>query len=107
MIELSSNAFQWLGVGVLLTIVGVLIKFRGWTFLLAGYDKSSSIPDDVVANIAGNTVLRIGVAVLVLGAVMAVTDIPSSLLAIFGVIVLVAVVRLIYRLNTYTSAETA
>lgn len=48
MIEPSSSALPWLSAGSLLLILGVLIRFRGWTFLLAGYDGSSSIPDDVV-----------------------------------------------------------
>lgn len=106
MIELSSSALQWLGVGALLVIAGVLIKFRGWTFLLAGYDETAPIPDDVVANVAGNTVLRIGIAALVLGALVTVTEIPSRLPLVFGVIVFLDVARLIYRLNTYTPAET-
>lgn len=60
MLELSSTSIQWLGVGSLLAIAGALIKFRQWTFLLAGYDNTSPVPDDVVAEIAGNTVPRIG-----------------------------------------------
>lgn len=105
MFGLSSTALQWLGVGVLLVIAGALIKFRGWTFLLAGYDKTSSVPDDVVANIAGNTVLRIGLAATALGVLIAVAEIPSYLPLVFEVIIVFAVVRLLYRLHTYTPAD--
>ncbi|UHQ96134.1 hypothetical protein [Natrinema halophilum] len=105
MIEPSSTALQWLSVGSLLMITGALIKFRGWTFLLAGYDRTSPLPDDVVADIAGNTVLRIGIAALVLGVLVAITDVPPYIPIIFQVSILFAVLRLIYRLYTYTPAE--
>ena len=51
MIELSSGALEWLGVGSVVALAGALIRFRGWTFLVAGYDASSPLPDDVVADI--------------------------------------------------------
>ena len=106
MFGLPSMALQWLGVGVLLLTAGALIKFRGWTFLLAGYDKTSPVPDEVVADIAGNTVLRIGLAEIALGVLIVITDIPSYLPVVFEVIILLAVVRLIYRPYTYTPANT-
>lgn len=83
MYGLSSTALQWVGVGALLTVVGALIKFRQWTFLLAGNDKTSPVPDGVVAEIAGNTVLRIGLAGIALGVLIAAVDTPSYLPLIF------------------------
>jgi len=56
MFGLPSMALQWLGVGVLLLTAGALIKSRGWTFLLAGYDAMSPVPGEVVADVAGNTI---------------------------------------------------
>lgn len=106
MFELSPAALQWLGVDALLTVVGALIPFRGWTFLLAGYDKTSPAPDDVVADIAGNTVLRIGLAAIALSVLIVVADTPSYLPIIFEAIILIAVVRLLYRLHTYTPTDT-
>ncbi len=107
MIELPSMAMQWFGVGALFVVLGYLIKFRGWTFLLAGYDSTSPIPDDVIADIAGNTVLRIGIAALILGAVITLADTPSYLPTIFEAAVLLAVARLLYRLHTYTPDDVA
>jgi hypothetical protein len=102
MIGLSSGAIGWLGTGALLVVIGALIKYRGWTFLVAGYDETAPVPDDVVANVAGNTALRIGVALVAVGVVNVVTSPPSYVtLLVTGAIVL-AVGRLIYRLNTYT-----
>jgi hypothetical protein len=102
MLGIPSGAVGWLGAGALLVVMGALIKYRGWTFLVAGYDETASIPDDVVANVAGNTVLRIGIAVVVVGVVNVVTSPPSYLsLLVAGGIVL-ATARLVYRLNTYT-----
>jgi len=107
MFGLPSAAIEWLGVGALLTVAGYLVKFRQWTFLLSGYDRTSPVPDDVIADIAGNTVLRIGLAAIGLGAVVAVADPPAYLSTVFGAAVLFAVVRLLYRLRTYNPAEAA
>lgn len=106
MLGLGSQALEWVASGVLVTLLGALIKFAGWTWLLSGYDESTSpVPDDVVQNIAGNTVLRIGIALLVIGLLGSVTTLPSSLpLAVTGVIVL-AVGRLLYRLNTWAPPQ--
>ena len=100
-------AIEWLGVGGLLVVLGYLIKVRQWTFLLAGYDRTSPVPDDVVADIAGNTVLRIGLASVTLGVVVALSDVPSHLPTVFGVVILLTVARLIYRLHTYTPTDVA
>jgi mannose/fructose/N-acetylgalactosamine-specific phosphotransferase system component IID len=106
MFGLSTAAIQWLSAGILLVIVGAVIKFWRWTFLLAGYDKTSPVPDDVVADIAGNTIIRIGLAATVLGVLIVVTEISAYLPPLFGVIITLAVVRLIYRIRTYTPSDT-
>ncbi|WP_324761103.1 DUF3784 domain-containing protein [Haloarcula montana] len=100
--ELTADAFEWFVVGTLLATVGVLIKFREWTFLLAGYDGTSPVPDDVVQDVAGNTIIRIGVAVFVVGILQSVTNPPSYLGFLIGVGIVLAVLRLVYRLNTYS-----
>jgi hypothetical protein len=102
MIELSSGALSWLAAGLFLLILGVLIRFRGWLFLLAGYDESSSVPDDVVQVIAGNTVLRVSIAALVVGVLMSVMNPPSYLGVLVGIAIVLDVLRMIYRLNTWT-----
>lgn len=107
MLGLPSPALEWLGVGALLVVLGALIRFRGWTFLVAGYDATSPLPDDVVASVVGNTVLRIGLAAAALGGAYVVTDLPSYLPLVFEAAVLVAVVRLLYRLHTYAPADAA
>ena len=102
MIEFSSGTLPWLAAGILLLILGVLIKFRGWLFLLAGYDESSSIPDNVVQDIAGNTVLRVSIAALVVGVLMSVMNPTSYLGVLVGIVIVLDVLRMIYRLNTWT-----
>jgi hypothetical protein len=103
MIELSADALEWLAVGTLLTIAGALIKFRGWSFLLAGYDETATVPDDVVQNIAGNTILRIGLAVFAFGILVSVTSPPSYFGLLFGAAIVLAVLWMIYRVNTWSS----
>ncbi|GAA0521096.1 hypothetical protein SAMN04488066_1203 [Halorubrum aquaticum] len=100
--EPSSSPLAWLTLGFLLTIAGALIKFRGWTFLLAGYDETAAIPDDVVQDIAGNTVLRVGLAVFAIGILVSVTNPPSYLGVLVGTGIVLAVLRMIYRLNTWS-----
>ena len=104
MFGLPSAALQWLGVGVLLVILGGLIRFRGWTFLIAGYDETSPVPEDAAANIVGNAVLRIGLSAVALGVLIALTEIPSYLPAVFGIVIVLAVGRSLYRLRTYESS---
>jgi len=95
MFGLPSTALQWLSAGLVLLIAGVLIKFRGWTFFSAGYDETSPVPDEVVADVAGNTILRIGLAAIVLGVLIVSTDVPSYIPTVFGGIIVFAVVRMI------------
>ena len=102
MIEFSSGTLPWLAAGILLLILGVLIKFRGWLFLLAGYDESSSVPDNVVQDIAGNTVLRVSIAALVVGVLMSVINPPSYLDLLVGIVIILDMLRMIYRLNTWS-----
>ena len=102
MFGLPSIAIEYLGAGALVIALGYLIRYREWTFLIAGYDDTSPVPSDVAANIVGNTVLRIGIAALVIGITFAVTDPPAILSGIFAAVVVLAVARLLYRLNTYS-----
>ena len=106
MIELSASPLEWLVVGCLLTIAGALITFRGWTFLLAGYDETASVPDSVVQNVAGNTVLRVGIAVFVVGILASVTNPPSYLNVLVGAAIVLEVLRMSYRLNTWSPQAT-
>ncbi|ELY63353.1 DUF3784 domain-containing protein [Natrinema versiforme] len=101
MLDGSSIAIEWVASGVFITLLGVLIKFAGWTWLLAGYSKSSSkVPDDVVQDMAGNTILRVGIAIVVFGILSSVMDLPSYVTLVITAAILLAVLRLIYRLNT-------
>jgi len=98
---LGPLAIEWLASGALVTILGALIKFAGWTWLLAGYsESSSSVPDDVVQDMAGNTLLRVGIAIFVFGMLASVMNPPSYLDLVVGAVIVLAVLRLIYRLNT-------
>ena len=106
MLGLGPRALEWLAAGALVTLLGTLVKFAGWTWLLAGYDESSAaIPDDVVRDVAGNTLLRVGVALLVVGVVATVTTPPSYLGPVLAVGIVLAIARLVYRLNTWSPPQ--
>ncbi|RXK51333.1 hypothetical protein [Halorientalis pallida] len=102
MLGLPSIAVEYFAAAALLLVFGYLIRFREWTFLLAGYDETSPVPAHVAASVAGNTVLRIGVAALVVGGAYAVADPPAYLSGVFAAVVFLDVARLLYRLNTYS-----
>jgi hypothetical protein len=89
----------------LLTIAGALLKFRGWTFLLGVYDKSSSVSNAAIRDLAGNTILNVGLAVFFFGVLNVVMDIPPSLGVLMGGVILLAVLRLVCRVNTYSPSE--
>jgi len=105
MVTLTGIAVEWLATGALLLVLGALVKFKQWAFLIAGYDESSPVPKEVASNLVGNTVLRLGVALLVVGGIASLTTLPEYMSTIITVVVVLAVVRLLYRLNTYTPAE--
>jgi hypothetical protein len=96
---------EWLVVGSLLAFAGALIKFRGWTFLLAGHDETAAIPERVVQNVAGNTVLRIGIVVFLVGIVESVTNPPPYLDVLVEVGIALMVLRMLYRLYTWSPQE--
>ncbi|WP_311173842.1 hypothetical protein [Halobellus ordinarius] len=106
MLGVGPRTLQWIAAGAVVTTLGVLIKYVGWTWLLAGYsDSSSSVPEEVVRDIAGNTVLRIGTALLTVGVLAAVTTLPAYIDAVLAGVIVLAVARLIYRLNTWSPSQ--
>lgn len=57
-------------------------------------------------NVAGNTVLRVGIAVFVVGLLESVTNPPSYLGVLVGAAIVLDVLRLLYRLNTWSPQAT-
>lgn len=108
MITIDALAFEWLASGLLVATLGALIRFAGWTWLLAGYSEATSdVPDGVVREIAGNTILRVGIAVFAFGVVATLIEPPAHLAAIVGVAIALAVARLLYQLNTWSPPQAA
>jgi hypothetical protein len=103
LLALPESGVATIVVGVGILILGYLIKFRGWTFLLAGYDPDAITDEDAVADLAGGTIMRISIAVIVFGAITATGTTTPVLETIFGVVILVAVARLIYRMRKYAA----
>lgn len=89
------------GIGVL--ILGYFIKFHGWTFLLAGYDPNAITDEEGLADLAGGTIMRIGLAVIIFGGIAAARLTTPIVTAIFTVVILIATGRLIYRARRYTA----
>ena len=100
MLDPEPLAIEWVVSGAVVTLLGGLIKFAGWTWLLAGYSESTApIADDVVQDVAGNTILRIGIVVLVVGALASVTTLPAFLTIVVGAAIVVDILRMLYWFN--------
>jgi len=107
MLDIGTLAVEWLAAGAILTVLGGLVKFVGLTWLLAGYSESTSpVPDDTVRDIAGNTLLRVGIAVTAIGALASMIDLPSYFGLLVEAAILVAVLRMFYQLYTWTPPQT-
>lgn len=106
MFGLPPGAIEWLASGAVLVALGALIRFGGWTFLIAGYDESAPVPEEVAASMVGATVLRLGIAVVAFGVLAALSMLPPYAGLALGAVVLLAVGQLLYRLNTYTPDAT-
>lgn len=75
--------------------------------MLVGYNKSTApISDDPVRDVAGNTILRIGKVVLVIGALASVMNLPTYLTVIVGGAIVVDVHRMLCWFNQKAPAQT-
>ena len=59
----------------------------------------------MVSDIAGNTLLRIGIAVFIFGVMVSAIDPPGYAKILVTAVIGVAVGRLIYRLNTWSPPD--
>lgn len=87
-------------VGVGLLVLGSLIRFRQWTFLIAEYNESTDIPRAVAATLVGNFFLRVGIVALVFGYVLTQAYASPWLAPLFGILVTLDTGRLVYRFST-------
>jgi hypothetical protein len=99
---MSSGALLVALSAAVLLAFGYLIKFQGWTFLVAGYDASTEIPAEYVGDVVGSTFLRLGIALLAYAAVVAVGAETRLFELLFWGVFVLAIARMLYRVNTYT-----
>lgn len=99
MVALPPVALGWLAVGAPLTVVGYLVRARGWTAPLAGYEEASALPDEVVANVVGMAALRIGLMAVGVGAFVALADAPRYLTPIVAAAIVLSAGQTARRLR--------
>jgi hypothetical protein len=103
--ELSATG-SWFVVGGVLLVFEYLVRVREWTSLIAGYDDSVDVPQEIAASIVGNLLARVGVASFLVGITAAMTtgglDV-TNLSFVFAVVVTIDSLRAVYKLNTYES----
>lgn len=107
MTTLPAEALQAIGTGAVVLVFGYLIRYHQWTVLIAGYDASSPLAEEVIADIVGSALLRIGVATVGWGVLEALTTPPDYLGLVFAAAVLLAIGRVLYRIHTFTPETTA
>ena len=106
MISGLSAAESWFATGGLLLALAYLIRVREWTFLIAGYDASVDIPEVIAANIVGNFLARAGIAALAIGIVAVTTTVDMNTIGLmFAVLLVIDLLRVVYRLNTYEESN--
>ncbi|QLH76213.1 DUF3784 domain-containing protein [Halosimplex rubrum] len=93
------NGAESIAIGGALAAVGYLIAVRGWTFLVAGFDRTSAADPEAVGDIVGNAVIRVGVALAVVGALAAAGRAPDLLYTALAAVILLVVARTLYRVN--------
>jgi hypothetical protein len=103
LLALPESGVTTIVVGIIVLILGYLVKFRGWTFLLAGYDPTRITDEDALADLAGGTLLRIGLVIISFGGLAAVGLTSPLIESLVAVAILIAVARLIYRSRRYTA----
>jgi hypothetical protein len=96
-----------LAIGGALVVVGYLIAFRGWTFLIAGFDRTSAADPDAVGDVVGKGVIRIGIAVAVVGGATATGYVPDEANLILTAAILLVVARMLYRVNVVLPRQRA
>lgn len=100
MIEGLIGSPEGLLIGIVTLLLGYLIKYQEWTFLIAGYDDSSRVPKHVAADIVENFAIRVGIAVASFGAIVAVASVPEAIILACVAIIVLGTPRVIYRLHT-------
>ena len=85
----------FLATGLLLILLGCLIRFRKMLFLLSGYDERKVKDKDALAYFAGNFVMLIGAAML------AVQFFDLRGIIIFGVTMIPLSIYAIYKMNKF------
>ncbi|AHG02271.1 hypothetical protein HALLA_20430 (plasmid) [Halostagnicola larsenii XH-48] len=104
MIEAILESPEALLAGLGIFILGYVIKYREWSFLIAGYDASTEVSKSVAASVVGNLAIRVGIATMLFGVFAAGSSIPEAVAFAFAAFVLLAAARAIYRLQTYQTA---
>ncbi|QLH80366.1 DUF3784 domain-containing protein [Halosimplex pelagicum] len=93
--------------GGALVVVGYLIAARGWTFLIAGFDRTSAADPDAVGDVVGNAVIRVGLAVAVVGGATGAGYVPDEANFALAAAILLVVARLLYRVNVVLPRQRA
>ncbi|ELZ08410.1 hypothetical protein C479_13763 [Halovivax asiaticus JCM 14624] len=75
---MDSAAFGLAGAGLLVFILGALIKYAGMVELVAGYDPDTVTDDEALANVVGTNVIAVGVLGLGCAAVLVLEPTASS-----------------------------
>lgn len=101
MLGASSTTTTWLATGTVVLLFAYLIRFQGWTFLIAGYDGTSTVSESAAATVVGNMLFRVAVGSFVVALLGAVGAVPWDLLGVgFSVLVGIDIGQAIVRLNT-------
>lgn len=105
MVDVVNHLAGLFGIGIAISLLGYLIKTQEWAWLIAGYNESTAAPKSVAADIIGTAYLWSGGLIAAVGLLNVVISVPEIVIIGLVVVVLAAVARAIYRLNTWSPAN--
>jgi hypothetical protein len=103
LLALPESGVSIIVVGFGILILGSLVKYQGWTFLLAGHNPSNVTDEEAIADLAGGTLLGISLVIIVFGGLVATGFTPPILETVVTVVILIAVAQYVYRARTYAA----
>jgi hypothetical protein len=100
LLALPESGVSIIVVGVGILILGYLVKYREWTFLLAGHTPSNVTDEEALADLAGETLLGISFVIIGFGGLVATGFTTPFLETVVTVVILIAVAQYVYRART-------
>lgn len=103
LLSLPESGVGIVGIAIGFFIPRYLIKFRGWTFLLAGHNSNNVTDEGAVADLGGKTMFLVGIITLVYGGLTIIGRSPPLVESLVAIVTLFVVRQYVYRVRRYAA----